>query len=389
MDDIIDASSEAANESSMTPPPPSSTTESEPTTDLNAVENTIDAEVVNASSSEAAADESSMIPLPPTGSHPTTDDLVAVESTINAADAMEDEEEENWSDALEELPRVNWPDGDGEFATIPFKPSSTVGHTISSKMYTKSPVQRWYLEEHFRQYAYVCHTITGLLSEIKLFDPLNDEGRRRVCWADGDFVHLRFRPHAKRDKRGHSISSRVYSSCVLYRKNLETHMKSYGCVLDQLTGLISGVHYPTLENEEEIAKFSMDKFVRTKLHTILESPDEHVSEEGADEPAVDFAPVIDKEAEVEAEEGHDIPIAVEEVVIPSGDEELNFEHSDDEQEEEEEVEEVLPRKRRSRMSEAQSLESCLGKYWVPPSSERPNVLRRSTRARKAPERYCP
>ena len=400
--------------------------------------------MIDASASLEAADDSLMIP-PPKESDRSAD-LIAVESSVDD----EEEDKEVWKDAPEALPRVHWPDGD--FASLPFKPSAAVGHSISSKMYTKSPVERWYLEQHAKQYGYVCHEISGLLTKVNIV-PLNDEGRcsnavrPHVHWADGDFVKHRFRPHAK---RGHSISSRVYSSCALYRSYLEAHMKRNSCVLDQLAGLVTTVDYISLENEEEIPKLSIETFKRNMSEPILESPDEDVADEDAavEPPARARAPLVEKETpklsietfkrtklepilespdedvadedsveppaltlvegeernnvpleevvvplgeddsifelagHVEEEEGSDIPS--EEVAVPLGEEEIPFDEGG-----ELEAETFVPRKRKSRITAAEALKSCLGNYWsVSTSSERP-IIRRSARVRKSPNRYIP
>ena len=77
------------------------------------------------------------------------------------------EAESRKDDAHAVVSRVHWSDKD--FAHRRFRPFSESGHTISSKVYFKCPVQRTRLEEHTRHYGCVLDELSGL-TKVQYFD---------------------------------------------------------------------------------------------------------------------------------------------------------------------------------------------------------------------------
>jgi hypothetical protein len=72
------------------------------------------------------------------------------------------------------------------------------------------------------------------------------EPEKAVSWSDGPFVDTRFRPHYK---SGHTVSSRLYTDNKSDRRLLEKHARNFGCVMDELVGLLPGVHFVPLREE--------------------------------------------------------------------------------------------------------------------------------------------
>ena len=67
-----------------------------------------------------------------------------------------------------------------------------------------------------------------------------------VSWSDGPFVDTRFRPYYQ---SGHTISSRLFTENKSDRRLLEKHARNFGCVMDELVGLLPGVHFVPLREE--------------------------------------------------------------------------------------------------------------------------------------------
>jgi hypothetical protein len=72
------------------------------------------------------------------------------------------------------------------------------------------------------------------------------EPAKAVSWSDGPFVDTRFRPQYK---CGHTVSSRLFTENKSDRRRLERHAWDFGCVLDELVGLNSGVHFVPMREE--------------------------------------------------------------------------------------------------------------------------------------------
>jgi hypothetical protein len=296
---------------------------------------------------------------------------------------------------------VSW--SDGPFVDTRFRPYYQSGHTISSRLFTENKSDRRLLEKHACEFGSVMDELVGLVSGVR-FVPLQEEGRcdwRAIrAVVDDNYAMLWNAQGACRDlvsvynrfKRDHPHRFRSWSD---YQKRL-TECKLFEQGIDML-----------LLEMKLLAEFEPSRALRIVRETWEDAAYDDMEEikEAAVEPIreeADARPLVKVEVNEVAE-----VVAVEEPI--------NFDQLDVAEEEEEthRVEEfvefapqeetvdevqfndvgqvptdpvVLRSRRTSLQREAAALSCDLGTYW---SEASPRRLRRSTRARKQPDRFIP